>query len=225
VLITPNVNRWAEGSCEIEFGDTVVLCTASVEEFVPRFRRDTGLGWLTAEYDMLPRSTAERRNRARESGRPDSRALEISRLVGRSLRAVVDFAQLGPRTITLDCDVVQADGGTRTAAITGAWVALKEAVEWLRGRKMISGNPLKDSVAAISVGVVGDEELLDLCYAEDSRAAVDFNVVMTGRQRLIELQGTGEERPFSREQLNRLLDLAEVGIVELTRLQQAALQA
>jgi ribonuclease PH len=225
VVITPDVSRWAEGSCEIEFGDTLVHCTASIDESVPRFRRDTGLGWLTAEYDMLPRSTSERRQRGAVTGRPDSRSLEISRLIGRSLRSICDFAVLGPRTITLDCDVLQADGGTRTAAITGAWVALHEACALLRKRGAIKANPLKDSVAAISVGVVGNDELLDLCYAEDSRAAIDFNVVMTGHQRLIELQGTGEERPFSRDLLGRLLDLAEVGVAELTRLQQEALAA
>ncbi len=225
VEIEAGISRWAEGSCEIRVGDTHVLCLASVEDFVPGFRRDTGLGWLTAEYDMLPRSTSERRARAGRTGKPDSRALEISRLIGRSLRSVVDFAALGSRTITIDCDVIQADGGTRTASITGAYVAMIEAMEWLREKRVLQRLPVKDSVAAISVGVVGTTELLDLCYAEDSKAAIDFNVVMTGRQRLIELQGTGEERPFSRELLNRLLDLAEGGIAELTRLQQAVLEA
>jgi ribonuclease PH len=225
VTLTAGVSKWAEGSCLVEMGDTHVLCTASVEESVPRFRRDTGLGWLTAEYDMLPRSTSERRQRATSAGRADSRSLEISRLVGRSLRAVVDFAALGQRTITLDCDVLQADGGTRTASITGAYVALIDALELLRDEGRLKALPMRDSVAAISVGVVGSEELLDLCYEEDSRAAVDFNVIMTGHLRLIELQGTGEERPFSRELLNRLLDLAEKGIAELTRVQTATLLA
>ncbi|NUQ02122.1 MAG: ribonuclease PH [Armatimonadetes bacterium] len=225
VEIVAGVSKWAEGSCEISMGDTQVLCLATVESNVPPFRRDTGLGWVTAEYDMLPRSTGERRSRSGRTGRPDSRALEISRLVGRALRSVVDFAALGQRTITIDCDVIQADGGTRTASITGAYVALVEALEFLRGRRVFSKLPLRDSVAAISVGVLGADELLDLCYDEDSKAAVDMNVVMTGRGRLIELQGTGEERPFSREVLNRMLDLAEKGITELTALQQAVLTA
>ncbi len=225
VVLTAGISKWAEGSCQVEFGDTIVLCTASVEESQPRFRRDTPLGWVTAEYDMLPRSTKERRQRTTAGSRPDSRSLEISRLIGRSLRSIVDFAILGPRTITLDCDVLQADGGTRTAAITGAWVAMSEAVEFLMSKKALKANPIKDSVAAISVGVVSGEELLDLCYVEDSRAAVDFNVVMTGRKRLIELQGTGEDRPFGRDLLDRMLNLAELGVEQLTAVQQRTLAA
>ncbi|MCC7492596.1 MAG: ribonuclease PH [Fimbriimonadaceae bacterium] len=223
VELAVGVSRWAEGSCEITVGDTQVLCLASIEESVPPFRRETGLGWVPAEYDMLPRATSERRQRTGRSGKPDARALEISRLVGRSLRSVVDFAALGSRTITVDCDVLQADGGTRTASITGAYVALVEALKTLQARRLFAKLPVRDSVAAVSVGVLGNDELLDLCYAEDHRAAVDMNVVMTGRLRLVEIQGTAEERPFSREQLNRLLDLAEQGIRELTALQQTAL--
>ncbi len=225
IVIEAGVSKWAEGSCRIEMGDTHVLCTASVEETVPFFRRDTGLGWVTAEYDMLPRSTDTRHQRASRSNRPDSRGLEISRLIGRSLRSVVDFAQLGSRTITLDCDVIQADGGTRTASITGAYVALVEACEWLIEQRVLQRIPVRDQVAAISVGVVGTDVLLDLDYAEDSKAAIDFNVVMTGRKRLIEVQGTGEERPFSREMLDRLLDLAESGIDGLCALQREVLTA
>ncbi len=223
VELAVGVSKWAEGSCEIAVGDTIVMCTASVEESQPPFRRDGELGWVTAEYEMLPRSTGERRRRASRSNSPDSRSLEISRLVGRALRSVVDFQLLGPRTVTLDCDVLQADGGTRVASVTGAYVAMVEAFEWLLARRKITRLPVKDSVAAISVGVVGADELLDLCYAEDSRAAVDLNVVMTGHGRLVELQGTGEERPFSRELLVRLLDLAEKGAAELTVLQQQVL--
>lgn len=225
VRLTAGVSKWAEGSCLVEMGDTHVLCTASVEETVPPHRRDTNLGWVTAEYDMLPRSTETRRQRSSRRGSPDSRALEISRLIGRSLRAVVDFATLGPRTVSLDCDVIQADGGTRTASITGAYVALVEACEWLLAERLIPRLPVRDSVAAVSVGVVGTTELLDLCYEEDSAAAIDFNVVMTGHGRLIEVQGTGEERPFSRQLLDRLLDLAEKGIGELTALQSEVLAA
>ncbi len=223
VELVVGVSKWAEGSCEIQMGDTVVMCTASVEEYLPPFRRDTGQGWVTAEYDMLPRSTGDRRARSSRTGKADSRSLEISRLVGRALRSVVDFPALGARTVTIDCDVLQADGGTRTAAITGGYVALVEALRWLQRRKAFQRLPVRDHVAAVSVGVVGNETMLDLCYAEDSKAAVDMNVVMTGRQRLIEVQGTGEERPFSRELLDEMLDLAERGIQQLVKLQQAVL--
>ena len=223
VELVVGVSKWAEGSCEIQMGDTIVMCTASVEEWLPPFRRDTGQGWVTAEYDMLPRSTGDRRQRSSRGGKPDSRALEISRLVGRALRAVVDFPALGARTITVDCDVLQADGGTRTAAVTGGYVALVEAMRWLQRRKAVQKVPVRDQVAAVSVGVVGGDTLLDLCYAEDSKAAVDMNVIMTGRQRLIEVQGTGEERPFSRELLDEMLDLAELGIGQLIKLQQQVL--
>lgn len=225
MILSPGFNKWAEGSCQVEFGDTVVLCTASVEEYQPRHRRDTYLGWVTAEYSMLPRSTSERRGRTGPGSRPDSRGLEISRLIGRSLRSIVDFAKLGPRTVTIDCDVMQADGGTRTAAITGAWVALAEACNWLQERNAIKSNPLRDVVAAVSVGLVGNEVLLDLDFAEDSRADVDFNVVMTGGGMLIELQGTGEERPFSRNRLDEILDVAALGITALTAEQKACLVA
>jgi len=217
------VSKWAEGSCQIAFGDTEVLCLASIEEYVPRWRKDSGLGWVTAEYDMLPRSTGERRQRSSRSGKADSRALEISRLIGRSLRSVVDFAALGPRTITIDCDVIQADGGTRTAAICGGYLAMVDAMRWLVDKKRIPRPAVKESVVAVSVGVLGTEPILDLCYQEDSRAAVDMNVVMTGHGRLIEVQGTGEERPFSRDVLNKLLDLAEIGAGVLTRVQEQAL--
>ena len=223
VELVVGVSKWAEGSCEIQMGDTIVMCTASVEEWLPPLRRDTGQGWVTAEYDMLPRSTGDRRQRSSRGGKPDSRALEISRLVGRALRAVVDFPALGARTITVDCDVLQADGGTRTAAVTGGYVALVEAMRWLQRRKAVQKVPVRDQVAAVSVGVVGGDTLLDLCYAEDSKAAVDMNVIMTGRQRLIEVQGTGEERPFSRELLDEMLDLAELGIGQLIKLQQQVL--
>lgn len=205
----------------IHMGDTRVLCAASVEEGVPGFLRGQSRGWVTAEYGMLPRSTLTRRQR--EVGRRDGRSLEIQRLIGRSLRAVIDMEALGERTITIDCDVVQADGGTRTAAITGAYVALHQAVSGLVKKGSIKVMPLKTSVAAVSVGLVLGEALLDLCYEEDLHADVDFNVVMTGDDRFVEVQGTAEGEPFSREQLESLLELAAKGIRVLGKLQQTVL--
>jgi ribonuclease PH len=213
----------AEGSVLVEFGRTRVLVAASVTEGVPRWRKGSGLGWVTAEYAMLPRATDQRNDRESVRGRVGGRTHEISRLVGRSLRAVVDYAALGENTIVIDCDVLQADGGTRTASITGASVALADAVEWLRRRGALAGEPLTGSVAAVSVGLVDGLPLLDLPYDEDAAADVDFNVVATGDGRLVEVQGTAEGAPFDRAQLDELLDLALAGCAELTRLQQAAL--
>ena len=213
----------AEGSVLVEFGGTRVLCAASVQDTVPRWRRDSGLGWLTAEYAMLPRATNTRNDRESVRGKLGGRTQEISRLIGRSLRACVDFKAFAGSTITIDCDVLQADGGTRTAAITGAYVALADAVTWMRDRRMTKGDPLIGSVCAVSVGVVAGESRLDLCYEEDVVADTDMNVVCTGDGRLIEVQGTAEGVPFSREQLNELLDLAQLGCVDLTMMQKEAL--
>ncbi len=207
----------------VEFGRTRVLVAASVTEGVPRWRKGSGLGWVTAEYAMLPRATHDRSDRESLKGRVGGRTHEISRLIGRSLRGMIDYTALGENTIVLDCDVLQADGGTRTAAITGAYVALEDAVSWLRERGALAGEPLLGSVAAVSVGVVNGEVLLDLEYTEDSTAEVDLNVVAAGDGRLIEVQGTAEREPFSRETLNQLLDLGLAGCAELTRLQRAAL--
>ena len=223
VRITRNWLDHAEGSVLVEFGATRVLVAASVTEGVPRWRRGSGLGWVTAEYAMLPRATHSRSERESVRGRIGGRTHEISRLVGRSLRAVIDYKALGENTIVLDCDVLQADGGTRTASITGAYVALADAVSWLRARGSLAGEPLIGSVAAISVGVIDGEVRLDLPYEEDSRAEVDLNVVATGAGELIEVQGTAEGKPFSRDVLNKLLDLGLAGCTELTRLQQEAL--
>src|SRR6202012_5632316 len=198
----------AEGSVLVEFGATRVLCAASVQEDVPRWRRGSGLGWVTAEYAMLPRATNTRNDRESVKGRIGGRTHEISRLVGRALRASVDYKALGENTIVIDCDVLQADGGTRTAAVTGGYVALADAVAWLRGRKRTRGNPLLTSVAAVSVGVVQGEPRLDLCYEEDVAADTDMNVVCTGGGDFVEVQGTAEREPFSRDQFSRLLDLA-----------------
>ena len=220
--------RWldhAEGSVLVEFGQTRVLVAASVTEGVPRWRRGSGLGWITAEYAMLPRSTNTRSDRESVRGRIGGRTHEISRLVGRSLRAAVDVRALAEHTIVIDCDVLQADGGTRTAAITGAYVALADAVQWLRERGSLRGEPLAASVAAVSVGVIDGEPRLDLHYEEDVRAETDMNVVMTGDGRFVEVQGTAEGVPFDRQALDALLDLAATGCVELTRLQQVALSA
>lgn len=208
-----------EGSCLVRMGDTWVLCTASVEDGVPAFRKGTGHGWVTAEYGMLPRSTSTRTRRSLGSGR----TLEIQRLIGRSLRAVTELAALGERTITLDCDVLQADGGTRTAAITGACVALFEACEHLRRNDLVKKWPVRELVAAVSVGIVKGEPLLDLDYAEDSRADVDMNVVVTASGRFVEVQGTAEASPFDDEGLHRLLGLARGGIAALVEKQRAAL--
>ncbi len=224
VRITRGWLDHAEGSVLVEFGRTRVLCAASVTEGVPRWRKGSGLGWVTAEYAMLPRSTNTRTDRESVKGRIGGRTHEISRLIGRSLRGVVDLAALGENTIQLDCDVLQADGGTRTAAVTGAYVALADAVQWLRDRGALSGDvALRDSVAAVSVGVVDGEARLDLPYDEDARAETDMNVVMTGSGAFIEVQGTAEGAPFDRAELDALLTLAEAGCAELTRLQRAAL--
>lgn len=214
----------AEGSVLIEFGRTRVLCAASVTEGVPRWRKGSGLGWVTAEYAMLPRSTNTRSDRESVKGRIGGRTHEISRLIGRSLRGIIDTAALGENTLVLDCDVLQADGGTRTAAITGAYVALHDAVSWMRERGLLASDTvLTDSVAAISVGVVDGEPLLDLCYEEDVRAETDMNVVLTGDGRYIEVQGTAEGEPFDRFELDSLLGLAEAGCRELTELQKNVL--
>jgi len=215
----------AEGSVLVEFGATRVLCAASVQEEVPRWRRGSGQGWVTAEYAMLPRSTNTRSDRESVKGRIGGRTQEISRLVGRSLRACVDTRALGENTIIIDCDVLQADGGTRTAAITGGYVALADAVAWLKNRKRCKGEPLVSSVAAVSVGIVAGEPRLDLCYEEDVVAETDMNVVCTGSGGFVEVQGTAEREPFSRLLLDELLDLALAGCAELTKLQQAALGA
>ena len=213
----------AEGSVLVEFGATRVLCAASATEEVPRWRRGSGLGWVTAEYAMLPRATNTRGDRESVRGRLGGRTQEISRLVGRSLRACVDAKAMGENTVIIDCDVLQADGGTRTAAITGGYVALADALGWLQGRKRCKGNPLVASVAAVSVGIVDGEPLLDLCYSEDVAAETDMNVVCTGDGRFVEIQGTAEREPFGRELLGRLLDLGVAGCAELTRLQAGAL--
>ncbi len=213
------------GSVLVEFGRTRVLCAASASVGVPRWRKDSGQGWVTAEYAMLPSATNTRSDRESVKGRIGGRTHEISRLIGRSLRAVIDYKALGENTIVLDCDVLQADGGTRTASITGAYVALHDAVEWLRQRNLLAGEPLIGSVAAISVGIVAGTPMLDLCYTEDSGADTDMNVVMSGAGEFIEVQGTAEGRPFDRATLDRLLDLGTAGCAELTRLQQAALTA
>jgi ribonuclease PH len=213
----------AEGSVLVEFGATRVLCAASVQEDVPRWRRGSGLGWVTAEYAMLPRATNTRNDRESVKGRIGGRTHEISRLVGRALRASVDYKALGENTIVIDCDVLQADGGTRTAAITGGYVALADAISYLRGRKRLPGDPLVTSVAAVSVGIIDGEPRLDLNYAEDSTAETDLNVVCTGEGDFVEVQGTAEREPLRRDQLNQLLDLAVAGCGELTSLQLAAL--
>ncbi|MFB4306391.1 ribonuclease PH [Actinomadura sp. GTD37] len=213
----------AEGSVLVEFGRTRVLCAASVQTSVPRWRRDSGLGWVTAEYAMLPRATNTRNDREAVKGRVGGRTHEISRLIGRSIRACLDLKALGENTVQLDCDVLQADGGTRTAAITGAYVALADAVGWMGERKLLRGDPLITTVSAVSVGVVDGEARLDLCYEEDSAAGTDMNVVCTGDGRFVEVQGTAEGAPFDRAELDELLDLAAGGCADLTRLQQEAL--
>ncbi len=223
IRITRNFTRHAEGSVLVEFGDTQVLCTASIEESVPGFLRGRGQGWITAEYGMLPRSTHTRMAREAARGKQSGRTQEIQRLIGRSLRAVTDLAALGERQITLDCDVLQADGGTRTAAITGACVALADAVSFLIAEGKIAQSPLKDFVAAISVGIVDGLPMLDLDYEEDSSCDTDMNVVMTAGGGIVEVQGTAEGAPFSRAELERLLDLAEFGIKRLVTAQRLAL--
>ena len=223
VRIQRRYTKHAEGSVLVEFGDTQVLCTASVEERVPPFLKDSGRGWVTAEYGMLPRATNTRTDREAARGKQSGRTQEIQRLIGRSLRAVVDLSSLGARTIHIDCDVLQADGGTRTAAITGAFVALHDAVSFLRERKLIAATPIRDHVAAVSVGMSGGTPLLDLDYAEDSACGCDMNVVMTGAGRFVEVQGTAEGEAFSRAELDRLLELAAQGIGRLIEHQRRAL--
>jgi len=225
VSITVGFIRNTLGSVLIELGETRVICTATLEESVPQFLRDSGNGWVTAEYGMLPASSPTRIPRESVRGRVGGRTQEIQRLIGRSLRAVVDLAALGPRTIWLDCDVIQADGGTRTASITGSYVALAIALRRLVGRGVLAGDPLKSSVAAVSVGIHNGSVLLDLCYEEDSQAEVDMNVVMTGDGRFVEIQGTAESRPFSSEQLGTMAAVAAAGIRQLTAYQEQALAA
>ena len=223
VRIQRNFTRHAEGSVLVEFGETRVLCTASVEERVPPFLKDTGRGWVTAEYGMLPRSTNTRTDREAARGKQSGRTQEIQRLIGRSLRAVVDLSALGQRSIQLDCDVLQADGGTRTAAITGSFVALHDAISWLQKKKLLRESPIRDFVAAVSVGVYQGAPVLDLDYAEDSACGCDMNVVMTGAGNFVEVQGTAEGAAFGRAELEQLIGLAERGIRQLIADQKKAL--
>ena len=223
VKITRDFTCHAEGSVLVEFGNTKVICTASVEQGVPRFLRGSGLGWVTAEYGMLPRSTNSRMGREASRGKQSGRTQEIQRLIGRSLRAAVDLKKLGEHTINIDCDVIQADGGTRTASITGACVALVDAIRHLQRKKSITGDPLLTMIASVSVGIYKGEPVLDLDYAEDSNAETDMNVVMNSDGGFIEVQGTAEAAPFSAEELTAMLDLAKRGIADLVRVQQMAL--
>jgi ribonuclease PH len=216
------VARYAEGSCLVKFGETHVLCTASLEERGPAWLRGSGKGWVTAEYSMLPRATQERTRREVTAGKPSGRTQEIQRLIGRSLRAVVDLSAIGEKQIVVDCDVLQADGGTRTASITGAWVALHDCIQWMRSRSIITTNPLRDHVAAISCGIAQGVPVLDLDYAEDSTAETDANFVMTGMGGIVEVQGTAEGKPFSSDELLQLMALANKGIAELVALQKKA---
>ena len=225
VKITPSCLETAEGSALIEVGHTKVICAASLEDSVPAFRRGSGKGWITAEYAMLPRATSTRTPREVNRGHPGGRTQEIQRLIGRCLRSVTNLEKLGERTIYIDCDVMQADGGTRTAAITGAFVAVADALATLVKSGALPGSPIRDCVAAISVGMVGDRPVLDLDYVEDSTAEVDMNVVMTGAGAFVEVQGTAEQTPFAKARLDELLDLAGVGIGRLVELQRRALEA
>ncbi|MDN4070872.1 MULTISPECIES: ribonuclease PH [Paenibacillus] len=221
--LTVDINKYAEGSVYIEVGDTKVMCTATVEEKVPMFMKGQGKGWVTAEYSMLPRATQTRNQRESARGKLTGRTMEIQRLIGRALRSVVDLQALGERSITIDCDVLQADGGTRTTSITGAFVALAIAVNKLALKHSLPVFPITDYLASVSVGVVGQQMLLDLNYEEDSKAKVDMNVVMTGQSQFVEVQGTGEEKPFSRQELDGLLALAEKGIQEMIQQQREVL--
>lgn len=225
VKLTRHYTCHAEGSVLVEFGNTKVICTASIEEKVPPFLKGKGEGWVTAEYGMLPRSTGSRMKRESAAGKQSGRTQEIQRLIGRSLRAVVDLKALGERQITIDCDVIQADGGTRTASITGAFVALTDAINTLISNGKLEQSPIREAVAAVSVGIVGATPLLDLDYIEDSNCETDMNVVMTAAGKFIEIQGTAEGEAFSRQEMNQLLELAETGIQDLLKLQQAALAA
>jgi ribonuclease PH len=220
ISITPSYIKTADGSVLIEMGDTKVICTAKLEERVPPFLRNSGKGWITAEYGMLPGSSEVRIGRESARGKIGGRTHEIQRLIGRSLRAVADLKSLGERSVWIDCDVIQADGGTRTASITGAYVALSEAVRRWLGRGIIGADPLKDAVAAVSIGMVDGKILLDLCYEEDSKADVDMNIVMTGSGKFIEVQGTAESAPFTRKQMERMSEIAHLGIKELVKAQK-----
>ncbi|HVB89092.1 MAG TPA: ribonuclease PH [Beijerinckiaceae bacterium] len=223
VSIERAVARYAEGSCLVKFGETHVLCTASLEEKPPSWLRGQGRGWITAEYAMLPRATHTRTRREVSSGKPSGRTQEIQRLIGRSLRAVVDLAAMGERQITIDCDVLQADGGTRTAAITGGWVALHDCLKWMRARSIVKDSPLRDHVAAISCGRIKGETALDLDYAEDSSAETDANFVLTGAGQLVEVQASAEGAVFTQEHLEEMLALARAGIARLVEAQKAAI--
>ena len=223
VTLETGVNRYAEGSCLVTFGHTKVLCTASVEEKVPGWMRNTGQGWVTAEYGMLPRATHTRGRREAAAGKQSGRTQEIQRLIGRSLRAVVDLKALGERQVLIDCDVIQADGGTRTASITGAWVAMATALNYLTDEGVLKTNPIIDQVAAVSCGIFNDLPVLDLDYEEDSTAEADSNFVLTGAGGIVEIQATGEKRGFSRPEFDRLFELAGIGCAELFALQRAAL--
>ena len=225
ICITRNYTKHAEGSVLIEFGDTKVICTASVEERVPGFLRGKGQGWVTAEYGMLPRSTGSRMRREASGGKQGGRTMEIQRLIGRALRAGIDLEALGENTISLDCDVIQADGGTRTASITGAWVALNDAIQHLLDKKVIKKNPLHHQIASVSVGIFNGTPVLDLDYAEDSNAETDMNVVMNSENGFIEVQGTAEGHPYSKDELDSMLALAEKGITELFAVQQSAIES
>lgn len=221
VVMKKNVAKFAEGSCQISIGDTIVLVTATVEDRVPPWMKGQGTGWVTAEYGMLPRSGRQRNQR--DTMRPNGRSLEIQRLIGRSLRAVVDLTLIGERTITVDCDVIQGDGGTRCASITAAHVALSEAFDWMIRERMITRSPMREAIAAVSVGVVGGQELLDLNYEEDSRAAVDMNLIMTNKGRYVEVQGTAEAEPFEEEVFAKLIGLAKKGLKSLFHIQAETL--
>ena len=223
VTITRNFTKYSAGSILVESGNTKVICTASIEEYVPPHIKNTGTGWITAEYSLLPGATPSRVPRESTKGKISGRTHEIQRLIGRSLRAICDLALLKERTIWIDCDVIQADGGTRTAAITGGYIALADAVQWLLDKNVIKENPLINSVAAISAGIVNNIALLDLCYAEDAAAQVDMNFVMTGSGKYIEVQGTGEEYAFDEDQLAKMLTLARKGICEIIEIQKKAL--
>jgi ribonuclease PH len=222
VSLERGVVKYAEGSCFVKFGDTHVLVTATLEDRLPPWLKGQGRGWITAEYGMLPRATSERTRREASAGKQSGRTIEIQRLIGRSLRAVLDLPALGERQITIDCDVIQADGGTRTASITAAWVALHDAIAWMKTRSMVKSEPLRDHVAAVSCGICKDTAVLDLDYAEDSEADTDANFVMTGNGRIVEVQGTAEKTPFSEEQFLNLLALAKKGVAKLVDLQKLA---
>jgi ribonuclease PH len=222
VSLERGVVKYAEGSCFVKFGDTHVLVTASLEERLPPWLKGQGRGWVTAEYGMLPRATSERTRREASAGKQGGRTVEIQRLIGRSLRSVVDLVAMGERQITIDCDVIQADGGTRTASITGAWVALADCFAWMKARDMLKGDVLRDHIAAVSCGVYNNTAVLDLDYAEDSEAETDANFVMTGNGNIVEIQATAEKTPFSEEQLLTLLALARKGVEKLVSLQKMA---